>query len=493
MKTPVRPTIGFLLVLATSAAASDHWPQFRGPDAAGVSEQALPSEFGPEKNVRWSVATPAGHSSPSIWGGHLFLSGWEKDSKKLVLLSFETRTGKTRWKREVTATEIEKTHQVGTPAMSTPASDGERVYVYFGSSGLFAFDFDGKPVWSYPLPLPKMRYGAGTSPIIAGELLLLNRDEQQGAFLVALDRKTGKEVWKIENSAGQGGGGGESYATPVVWKGHVVLHRSGEVVGHSLQDGQRVWWVKLSSSGTSTPAASENAMFVAGWSLAGDPEQLPPLPSFAELLAENDKDGDGAVSHAEFPADLPVAARPELDPVSSGALMLKRFIASVDPTKDDSKITAEDWAKIGTMAKSFMQEHGIIAIAPGGKGDVTATHVRWKEKKSVPEVPSPVVVSDRVYMVRNGGVLTAMKADSGEVVYRTRIGAPGPYYASLIAANGNIVAASGEGKVTVVRPGDSLEVLTQADFGEPIFATPAPASGSLFVRTSGHLYAIGGK
>ena len=489
----MRPTIGFLLVLATSIVASDRWPQFRGPDAAGVSEQAVPSEFGPEKNVRWTAATPAGHSSPSIWGEHLFLSGWEKDSKKLVLLSFDTRTGKLLWKREVPATEIEKTHQVGIPAMSTPAADGERVYAYFGSAGLFAFDFDGKPVWSYPLPLPKMRYGAGTSPIIAGDLILLNRDEQQTAFLTALDRKTGKEVWKIVNPAGQGGGGGESYATPVVWKGHVVLHRSGEVVGHSLQDGKRVWWVKLNSSGTSTPAASESAMFVAGWSLAGDPEQLPPLPPFADLLAKNDKDGDGAVSYTEFPADLPVAARPELDPVSSGALMLKRFIAQVDPTKEDGKITAEDWEKIGTMAKSFMQEHGIIAIAPGGNGDVTATHVRWKEKKSVPEVPSPVVVKDRVYMIRNGGVLTAMKSDSGEVVYRGRIGAPGPYYASLIAANGNVVAASGEGKVTVVRPGDSLEVLTQADFGEPIFATPAPAGGSLFVRTSGHLYAIGGK
>jgi outer membrane protein assembly factor BamB len=489
----MRSQVALLLMFATPIVASDRWPQFRGPDAAGVSEQALPSEFGPDKNVRWSVSTPAGHSSPSIWGERLFLSGWEKDSKKLVLLSFDTRTGKLLWKREVPATEIEKTHEVGIPAMSTPAADGDRVYAYFGSAGLFAFDFDGKPVWSYPLPLPKMRYGAGTSPIIAGDLILLNRDEQEGAFLVALDRKTGKEFWKIVNPTGQGGGGGESYATPVVWKGHVVLHRSGEVVGHSLQDGKRVWWVKLNSSGTSTPAVSESAMFVAGWSLAGDPEQLPPLPSFAELLAKNDKDGDGAVSYTEFPSDLPVAARPGLDPVSSGAVMLKRFIDKIDPSKDDGKITAEDWEKIGTMAKSFMQEHGIIAIAPGGNGDVTATHVRWKEKKSVPEVPSPVVVKDRVYMIRNGGVLTAMKSDSGEVVYRGRIGAPGPYYASLIAANGSVVAASGEGKVTVVRPGDSLEVLTQADFGEPIFATPAPAGGSLFVRTSGHLYAIGGK
>jgi outer membrane protein assembly factor BamB len=489
----MRLQVLILSMLAASIAASDRWPQFRGPDAAGVSEQALPSEFGPDKNVRWSVSTPAGHSSPSIWGERLFLSGWEKDSKKLVLLSFDTRTGKLRWKREVPATEIEKTHQVGTPAMSTPAADGERVYAYFGSSGLFAFDFDGNPVWSYPLPLPKMRYGVGTSPVVAGELVLLNRDEQETAFLTALDRKTGKEVWKTVNPAGQSGGGGESYATPVVWKGHVVLHRAGEVVGHSLQDGKRVWWVKLPSSGTSTPAVSDAAMFVAGWSLAGEPDQLPPLPSFAELLAKNDKDGDGAVSYMEFPVDLPVAARPGLDPVSSGAVMLKRFIDKIDPSKDDGKITAEDWEKIGTMVKSFMQEHGIIAIAPGGSGDVTATHVRWKEKKSVPEVPSPVVVKDRVYMIRNGGVLTAMKADSGEVVYRGRIGAPGPYYASLIAANGNVVAASGEGKVTVVRPGDSLEVLTQADFGEPIFATPAPAGGSLFVRTSGHLYAIGGK
>jgi len=95
----------------------------------------MPLEFGPEKNVRWKVAAPAGHSSPSVWGDHLFLTGWEKDSNKLVLLSFDTKTGKLRWKREVPTAEIEKTHQVGNPAMSTPTSDGERVYAYFGSSG----------------------------------------------------------------------------------------------------------------------------------------------------------------------------------------------------------------------------------------------------------------------------------------------------------------------------------------------------------------------
>src|SRR5262245_31791343 len=103
----MRLTVGFLLVLAASVAASDRWPHFRGPDAAGGSKQAVPSEFGPQKNVRWSVPTPVGHSSPSIWGEHLFLTGWEKDSKKLVLLSFDTRTGKLLWKREVPATEIE--------------------------------------------------------------------------------------------------------------------------------------------------------------------------------------------------------------------------------------------------------------------------------------------------------------------------------------------------------------------------------------------------
>lgn len=134
----------------------------------------------------------------------------------------------------------------------------------------------------------------------------------------------------------------------------------------------------------------------------------------------------------------------------------------------------------------------MVAIKPGGRGDVTGTHLLWREKRSVPEVPSPVVIKDQVYMIRNGGVLTAMKAKSGEVVYRSRVGAPGPYFASLLDAGGSLLAISGEGKMTVIRPGSSMEVVMQTDFGEPIFATPALAGGNLFVRTAERLYAIGG-
>ncbi len=465
------------------------WAQFRGLNAAGVCEQAPPAQFGPAKNVRWKIAAPVGHSSPVIWGEHLFLSGYDPAAKTLLALAYHAKTGKQLWQRVIPAEGVEKTHQVSNPATSTPATDGERVYFYFGSAGLFAFKPDGTPVWNFPFPVAETSFGSGTSPVVAGELVVLNRDEKAKAILIAVNRRSGKEVWRFVNKVNPAGPGGQSYATPVVWNGNLVLHRRDEVVAHSLADGKRVWWMTAPSSGAATPLVSAEALYVATWSNFGEADQFFQGPAHAELLAKHDKNSDGVLSLEEFPADLPAVGRPGLDLVASGPLMYKRFGRLLDPN-NDSQVSSDEWAAAQKQVASSLREHGMLAIAPGATGDATLTHVRWKEGRSVPEVPSPALLGEQVFMIRNGGVLTAMNRESGKVVYRSRINADGPYYASLVTAGGLVIASSGEGKVTVIRPGAALEVTWQVDFGEPIFATPAFAGGLMYLRTGGHLYAF---
>jgi len=469
----------------------DKWPQFRGPNSSGIaaSDSALPVEFGPTRRVLWKQTLPSGHSSPAIWGDRIFLTGFDKDSAKLEVLCLARKNGDILWRRPIAAEKIEKTHAVSNPANATPVVDGERVYVYFGSYGLAAFDFDGKQLWSVPLPLPKMTQSSGTSPVIAGELLLLNRDEMTDGYLLAVDRKSGKPVWKQMYPSSMGMQR-ESYSTPVVWHEQAILHRAGFIEGYDLKDGKRKWWVRAQTSGTSTAVVDRDTVYAATWSPMGEADQFAPLPDFGALLEKYDKDGDGQISESEFPADLPVIARPDSSNIPGATIQAKPFFKMMLDQNKDGKIQKTEWDGFLAGIKQFKADHGLIAIKPSGDGDVTANIV-WTEKSAIPEVPSPLLYDGRLYMVRNGGIVTCVNAKSGSVLYRSRLGAGGPYFSSPIAVNGKIYIGSGEGTVVVLAAGDKLEVLARNDLREEIFSTPAAAAGALYVRTAKHLYAFG--
>src|SRR5260370_505774 len=214
-----------LLLLGDDQA---NWSQFRGPNASGIalSEARVPVEFGASKNFLWKQGLPPGHSSPVIWGDRLFVTGFDKENSKLEILCLAAKNGNILWRRAVTASQIEKVQSVSNPVTATPAVDGERVYAYFGSYGLIALDFDGKQQWEVKLPVPKTMFGSGTSPIIAGDLVILNHDEVTDGYLLAVDRKTGKTVWKQSYPNASGARQAESYSTPVIWRDQIVMHRS---------------------------------------------------------------------------------------------------------------------------------------------------------------------------------------------------------------------------------------------------------------------------
>ena len=136
--------------------------------------------------------------------------------------------------------------------------------------------------------------------------------------------------------------------------------------------------------------------------------------------------------------------------------------------------------------------NSLLAIRPGGLKEIGATHVVWQAKRGVPEVPSPLLYDGYIYMIRNGGVLTCVEANSGKEAYASkRLPAAGIYYASPVAGDGKVYVTSDSGVVTVLKAGPKYEVLAENDLGETIRATPALVDGRIYLRTAGYLYAFG--
>jgi outer membrane protein assembly factor BamB len=423
-----------------------------------------------------------GHSSPAVWGDRIFLTSFDPASKKLELIAVSGKTGAILWRRVAPADEIEETHVVSNPATASPAVDAERVYAYFSSYGVMAFDHSGKPQWTLPLPMPKTHHGSGASPVLAGDLLILNHDAMQGGYLLALDRRTGKEAWRQAYPAQRGRV--ESYSTPVVWRDQLVLHRAGLIEAYQTKSGKRLWQLAANTSGASTVAVAGDLIYVATWNVLGEEDQRSTLPDFAAMLKLYDKDGDGAISQTEFPADLRFTARPGLEniPNSQNYVPFKGL-----DRNNDGLLQASEWEAFRTRIVTMAQDHGLLAIRPEGD----TAKVVWRENGSIPEVPSPLLYQGRLFLVRNGGIVTCLDAATGKVAYRARAGAPGPYYASPVAADGRLYLASSEGVVTVISAaGDRLEVLARNELGEDIVATPAIARKAIYVRTLHNLYAF---
>ena len=467
------------------AAQTLTWPQFRGPNASGVAMDgaAPPVEFGPSKRLLWKQALPPGHSSPAVWGDRIFLTAFEPASKKLEVICVARQDGEVLWRRTAPAERLEETHAVSSPATGSPAADAERVYAYFSSYGVMAFDHAGTIQWTAPLPMPKTHHGSGASPILAGDLLIVNHDAMQGGYLLALDRRTGREVWKQEYPAVRGRV--ESYSTPLVWHDQLVLHRAGIVEAYQVSGGRRLWSLTANTSGASTPVATDSVIYVATWNVLGEEDQRSLLPDYAALVKQYDKDGDGKISEAEFPARLKYTARPGLDDVPNS----QNYVSFRSVDKNGDGVAQEsEWEAFRARISTTTQDHGLLAIRPEGN---TAT-IEWRENNSIPEVPSPLLYDGRLYLTRNGGIVTCLDAATGKLTYRARAGAPGAYFASPVAAAGRVYLASGEGVVTVIAAGkEQLEVLARNDLGEEIVATPAIAGNAIYVRTLQTLYAFG--
>ncbi len=477
------------------AAARDSWPMFRGPNASGhgAANTPLPVQFGPGQSERWSTILPPGHSSPCVWDHLIFLTGAEKDSTKLETIALRRSDGSIFWRRSVEAAQLERLHKVNNPASATCVTDGWKVISYFGSFGLVCYDFSGRELWRYPMPVYDCQNGSGTSPLLVNDTVYLNREDQVDQALIALDADTGTEKWKRKHPNSQPNGVGVA-STPIVWNNQIILHRAGSIAAHNPADGEVLWFIPANTTGCSTPVVAEGKLIACTWTHAGEADQAPPWPEWATLVQKFDKNHDGKISEDEFPDDFAILIRPEIDPSLGGNISFKLAMFFFDENHDKA-IDEAEWKSALVKSVDYLksQKHGIIAVDLTHAGTPTAQNILWKVERNVPEVPSPLVHKSRVYLVRNGGLLLCLDLATGQILYQERLGAPGPYFASPVEAADRIYVAAGSGKVAVLQDGPSFQLLAANDLGEEIFASPAIAGEDLLIRTTKHLFAFRAK
>lgn len=483
---------GFLAVGAGPDLSADNWPQFRGPRGAGIAEgKKLPVTFGPSENLLWRSATPPGQSSPCVWGDRVFLNGFHQARKELWTLGIDRRDGLVLWRRVKKVAKFDKVHSTGSPATATPASDGERVYVYFASFGLVCYNFDGEELWARPLLVPPNRFGSGTSPIVMANRVILKVDQDGGSYLLVVDRRSGETVWRKDRPFVYRG-----YSTPVAHRerdvDEVITFSNGGLIAYDLKDGSRRWWVsRMPFQTCGTPVISSGVLFLNGTGSSGEGANFVAPPDFATALEKYDENGDGNIARLELPRSLIVVDRGASDGAGNTRLRDNWFFQPQD-TDGDGALNRSEWRRLESYVKRSLSSTRsfVMAVRLGGQGDVSNSHVLWSEPKAVPEVPSPLYYRKRVYLIKNGGIIYCRDASTGSVVYKGRVGARGGYYASPVAGDEKIYLASDLGVVTVLKAGDTLDVLANNELGERIMATPAIVDGEILVRTRSTLFAF---
>lgn len=489
---------GALLATATFLVPlqAANWPGFRGLAANGVATDAHPPlHFGASSNLLWKADLPPGLSSPVIWNHHIFLTGTV--GKELITLCLDRETGKQRWEQRVPVPKTEPVHAVNSRATPTPVTDGKSVFAYFGSLGLLAYDLEGKERWRKPLPIPKtfQNQGTGTSPILADGKLIVFVQLGNESHLLAVDPADGHDLWKAPMPVHN-----NTYSTPVTWqedgKAFVGLTCAARFTAFSVSDGKESWWVNdIARQACSTPIVAGDRLIIATAGMLGESANITAPPSFNDAIKQFGVAGEESIAYASIPKDILYTDRQASG--GQGNMTLRQALRFFGGVKDGDRIDRQKWEEIRERLTSFGTGKGnqtvVLSVRTGGKEDVSASKVLWKEFKSVPEVPSPILLQGRVYFVRSGGLLACRDLESGKLAYEGRLNAPGGYYASPVAAHGHLYLASDKGTVTVVKAGDALEVLARNELGEPVFASPAIVDDTLYVRSSAHLWAFGGK
>ena len=469
-------TMTLLVSMAATAEVRRHadadWSRFRGPNGSGVSTAtSLPVDFGPAKNVVWRLALPPGHSSPIVWGDRIYVTAFRGDA--LLTIAIDRIRGQVLWERQAPVPAMPVVDKRNSPASPSVAVDDSGVYAFFQDVGLLAYDAAGQLRWRTPLGPFNNIYGMGASPVIVGDLVVLSCDQSTGSFVLALDKATGRERWRTPRPEARSG-----HATPIVWRapdGRTELLIAGSflVTAYDAATGAKRWWVRgLSFEIKSTPVIDGDTLFINGYgSTENEPGNKIVVPPADEVWPTADADKNGVLSKSEFPK-------------FSAAF----WFGAVDLDHSDS-LSKDEWEYYRAALDS---ENGMLAIRLGGKGDMTATAVKWKYRRAVPQLPSPLVYGGVLYMVNDGGIVTTLRPETGEVIKQGRLtGALGAYFSSPIAGDGHVYFTSEAGAITVLAPTGTLDAMTVNLLGEDCYATPALAPGRIYVRSREALWAFG--
>lgn len=267
-----------LPLMAFTVHASESWPEFRGPRGDGQADaKTLPLRWSESENVAWQTAIPGtGWSSPVIWGRHLWMATATEDGKSLRAVSVDLDSGQLRHDLELFRVPApEPIHQLNSHASPTPAIERDRVYFFFGMYGAACLDSaSGRVLWkNTELPHDHGKNGPGSSPILHGDLLILNCDGTQHRYVTALDKRTGQRVWTTDRSntpqmEGKAGDLKKAYHTPqvITVNGREELISMGafRVSGFDPQTGRELWWVDIPGfSNVTRPVYGHGLLFMA--------------------------------------------------------------------------------------------------------------------------------------------------------------------------------------------------------------------------------------
>ena len=462
-----RPIVILLALLSVGTAISEaaDWSRYRGPNGSGVSDTVgLPTEFGPANNMVWKTKLPPGHSSPVLTEDRIFLTAFEDE----VLLTFclDRKTGEIVWRRVAPRDRTEKLDRRNSPASPTPVTDGENVYVFFADFGMLSYDSAGNERWRLALGPFDNAYGMAASPILVDDKVVLVCDQSTGSFMIAVGKDDGQLRWKTDRAEYKTG-----HSTPIAHRTdrgatELLVPGSFRLTAYTLDTGEPVWWVTgLAFEMKATPVVDGEMVFINGTS--GAQATIPP---FEKVRPAYDADGDGLFSREET-KDGRVKWFGLMDLDGSGHL------------------DAEEWAYFQAASAT---RGGMYSFKLGGRGDMTEDNFRWHHGKSVPQLPSSLLYNGVLHMLSDTGIVTSFEPITGKVINQGRLkGAIDNFRAAPVAADDKIFMVSESGKVVVMEPDGSLEVLAVNDLDDLCFATPAIADGRIYIRTMSALYSFG--
>lgn len=465
MNAPTLPLVAGLLFSAISLPAAEalkHWPQWRGPLANGVAPEAKPPlTWSESSHLKWKFEIPGyGTSTPIIWGDQVFLltaqpvvpktaearptppapqvqgnepprqgsgprpgsgggprggggGGMRSEAPtepyRFLVMAVDRKTGRELW-RKVAREEIphEGHHRDHGFASHSPVTDGDGLYVNYGSRGLHAYDLQGNKRWEKDLGRMRTRngFGEGGAPALHGHILVVNWDHEGEDFVAAFDKKTGKELWRQKRDELT------TWTSPLVvehgGKAQVVVSATQRVRSYDLETG-RLLWECGGMTGNVVPT---------------------PVAAFGHVYAI-----------------------------------------------------------------SGFRGAALLAIKLGQEGDLTdSPAITWKHTKNTPYVPSPLLYGERLYFYSgNNAMLSCFNAKEGKaLIDAERMAGINGVYASPLGADGRVYLVGRDGKTMVIKDADTLEVLATNALDDEFDASPAAVGTQLFLRGKKSLYCLEG-
>jgi outer membrane protein assembly factor BamB len=414
------------------------------------------------------------NSSPIVWGDRVFVAQALDGGSRRTLICLDRADGKLLWQSGTTYNEKEPSQQNNPFCSATPVTDGERVIASFGSAGLYCYDFAGKELWHRELGKMTHMFGNASSPILYGELCLLPFGPDEKARLIAVNKRTGETAWEVEppkvdpseqqSAAGpgpQGGPGG-----PGGDRGPGGPGGPGGLPGAG-GPGMR--------PGPGGPPGGER-----GPGGPGGPRGGPPSGTWSTPILVQAEGRDELVMAWPFR----LAA---YDPKTGRELWVSKGVGATiynTPAWGDGAIVA---------MSSGMGRGSVVAVRPGGSGDVTASRRLWQTDIRKSRTGSGIVHEGRLYCISDNGIADCTDLKTGETVWEQSLkgSGKGSSWSSMLLADGRIYVPNQSGDVFVLRAGPQFELLATNSVGEPTNASLAASDGQLFMRTDKSLWCFG--